>query len=234
MDFFFLMFNYFIILLFIYQNLKPTTMKTKFIFLLFLVAIGIPANSTIHTIIIVNSSFSPSNISIKEGDTVKFQMGEFHNAVEVTKNTYDLNGTASIGGFSIPFGGGSVKLSVAGTYYYVCTNHVGSGMKGIITVSSNSGTQVDLVENSLNWLNVYPNPANEVANLQIKVPYMGQISVELIDISGKKVQQLISGNFPEGNYSHAVYINRKLSEGRYFVKYTSKNKVFVQPLLIIR
>ncbi len=83
----------------------------------------------------VGSTFVPDSITITEGDTVNFlNLGGSHNAVEVSQATWNVNGNTSNGGFSVPFGGGMLTGLTAGVYYYVCTVHHASGMKGRIFV----------------------------------------------------------------------------------------------------
>jgi plastocyanin len=80
-------------------------------------------------------SFAPSTVTIRAGDTVNFNIDAMHNALEVTKDTWDVNGSTSNGGFNIPFGGGTHTFSKPGIYYYVCTAHILFGMKGTIIVN---------------------------------------------------------------------------------------------------
>ncbi len=80
-------------------------------------------------------SFSPASVTIRAGDTVNFVLAGIHDAVEVSKATWDANGNASNGGFRIPFGGGSHTFTQPGTYYYVCEPHASMGMKGTIIVN---------------------------------------------------------------------------------------------------
>lgn len=90
------------------------------------------------TVTVTNSgfSFNPSLVTISSGDSVKFQLASIHDALEVSQATWNANGTAALaGGFSVPFGGGTITLTTAGTHYYVCTNHASSGMKGRIVVN---------------------------------------------------------------------------------------------------
>jgi plastocyanin len=78
--------------------------------------------------------FTPSELTIFEGDTVYFENLTTHNAVQVTEETYNNNGTESIpNGFELN-SDDFIEFSDAGTYYYVCTPHVEMGMKGIINV----------------------------------------------------------------------------------------------------
>ena len=89
---------------------------------------------TTHTIISSGLAFRPSTLTITLGDTVQFALALIHNAVEVSQATWEADGTASNGGFSLPFGGGTIVPGQTGTLYYVCTVHAFFGMKGIITV----------------------------------------------------------------------------------------------------
>ncbi len=107
-----------------------------FICFLVLTVMGQPqAMATIHVITNNGFDFVPANLEVAVGDTVIFDIGGSHNAVEVDSATFVARGTTSNGGFSTPFGGGTVILSEAKTYYYVCQPHVGFDMVGTIVAS---------------------------------------------------------------------------------------------------
>lgn len=88
---------------------------------------------TAYDVETVGTTFSPADITISVLDTVHFTGLGYHNATEVSEVTYLANGTTSNGGFAYGNDASHV-FTEAGTYYYVCTPHVGMGMKGIITV----------------------------------------------------------------------------------------------------
>ena len=81
-------------------------------------------------------TFTPENLTIAAGDTVRFFMSPTHNAIEVSKDTYDALGiTALDGGFAVNFGETKeVTFTEPGIHYYVCTPHVKINMIGTITV----------------------------------------------------------------------------------------------------
>ncbi|HAN30185.1 MAG TPA: hypothetical protein DCQ06_01175 [Myxococcales bacterium] len=83
-----------------------------------------------------NMSFMPTDLVIAVGDTVRFKMTATHNAVEVTKETYDaLDITAKADGFEVDYGKTQeITFNKAGVYYYVCQPHVKLKMIGTITV----------------------------------------------------------------------------------------------------
>ena len=79
--------------------------------------------------------FVPSTLNCKIGDTVYFNLGPSHNAVEVSQEDYNTsNGNSITNGFNIDFGESTfIVFTVAKTHFYVCQPHL-PGMKGIIVV----------------------------------------------------------------------------------------------------
>jgi plastocyanin len=121
----------------------------------------------------VGSAFSPANLTIEIGDNVSFILESIHNAVEVSKATWDANGNTQLpGGFSVPFGGGEVLPAQlpAGTHYYVCTPHAGDGMKGIINVGTPTGIAESLGEPDIS---VFPNPAIDLITIKASNKLLG-------------------------------------------------------------
>ncbi len=78
------------------------------------------------------NNFVPDTLYVNLGDTIYFNITNNHNAVEVSENTWNSNGTTTNNGFNIPFGGGNWIVDSIKTYYYVCQPHAAMGMKGVI------------------------------------------------------------------------------------------------------
>ena len=80
--------------------------------------------------------FMPADLTISVGDTVTFNMTSTHNAIEISKDTYDAGGIDALaGGFAVDYGETKdVTFTEAGVHYYVCQPHVTVGMLGTITV----------------------------------------------------------------------------------------------------
>ncbi|HUL42738.1 MAG TPA: plastocyanin/azurin family copper-binding protein [Bacteroidota bacterium] len=110
-------------------------MRKLSIVVLFLVLSVSMSFATSHKIMNSGTTFSPATLTIAAGDTVVFSIASIHNAVEVSQATWNADGITSNGGFSVPFGGGTIVLSAVGTHYFVCQAHASMGMKGIITVT---------------------------------------------------------------------------------------------------
>src|ERR1041384_7421235 len=110
----------------------------RIIFALFALTIALSLSSpaAVDTVKSPGLAFSPDSLRITPGDTVVFAIAAMHNAVEVSQSTWLANDTTPNGGFSLPFGGGTVVLTDTGVHYYVCQVHVSfNGMKGRIFVA---------------------------------------------------------------------------------------------------
>ena len=114
--------------------------KLLTIHLILLVCMGF---SKTHTIENNGQVFTPNEIIVGENDTIIFDLGASHDAVQVTEGTYLNKGNTPLdGGFSTPYGGGTIyaKDLGIGTAYYVCTPHASLGMIGTIEVEAEVNT----------------------------------------------------------------------------------------------
>ena len=80
-------------------------------------------------------TFQPSIINCNLGDTVYFELGGSHNAIEVSEDTYNANlSTPIMNGFEFGYGESGFFIPIESkTYFYVCTPHLPE-MKGKIIV----------------------------------------------------------------------------------------------------
>jgi plastocyanin len=206
-------------------------MKTTLpLIILLAVLTGKVTLATSYKIINSGNTFSPATLTINPGDEVQFELELDHNVVQVSKTTWDANGSTSNNGFGLPFGGGKVVLTTPGTYYYVCSPHASMGMKGIITVTGVTGIQERSNEKG-DLLNVYPNPAIDFFNLRFKVPSTSQITVDLVDITGRKVRNLIDSKYSMGDYVLRFPVEG-LIPGRYFIRYQNEDRREAKLLIV--
>ncbi len=80
-------------------------------------------------------NFVPEVLNCNIGDTIFFELGDTHNAVEVSEENYNANNPNPIeNGFELGFGESNYIVVVESkTHYYVCTPHLPS-MKARIIV----------------------------------------------------------------------------------------------------
>ncbi|MDP4271301.1 MAG: plastocyanin/azurin family copper-binding protein, partial [Bacteroidota bacterium] len=161
----------------------------KFIFAIAMLGYAIWANCTTYTIINSGYTFSPSTITIKQGDQINFSLASIHDAVEVSQSTWDANGNSPIIGFTVPYGGGLVSASAltVGTHYYVCEPHAAFGMKGTIIVTSASGVVTTKYGPELS---IYINAGTDALTVELQSTSSQITEIKLFDIAGSLVSVL--------------------------------------------
>lgn len=189
----------------------------KYLLFILLAAFGYAGFSATFTINNSGVTFTPDAITISVGDNVNFSIGNSHNAVEVSRATYNANeNTPLSGGFSVPFGGGAVPVDnlTAGIHYYVCTPHAGLGMKGTITVLETTGVAKNTTKSGIS---IYPNPSN--GSFQLKLDnslsskkydlgiytLKGEKVYAQSDIQQKSITEIEILDLPKGVYIVRLY-----------------------------
>ena len=85
-------------------------------------------NSNTHTNTITTwaHTFQPSTLNCNIGDTIYFDLGGSHNAIEVSEDSYNNNDPTPIeNGFEFGYGQSGIFIPVdPKTYYYVCVPHL--------------------------------------------------------------------------------------------------------------
>jgi len=181
----------------------------------------------------VGTTFSPDAVTITQNDIITFTILSFHDAIEVSQATWNANGATPLsGGFSVPFGGGTVsgsQLSV-GIHYYVCENHISMGMKGTITVEAVASVP-EL--NTQEYVSIYPNPAKDNLKVQYNSAASNVLEIKLFDLQGKLVSVLIPKTEISGIFSRSISLNNSISAGVYIVQILSGEKTTFQKVMIL-
>ena len=85
-----------------------------------------PILSISNTITTNGLNFTPSVLNCSVGDTIFFELGSSHNAIEVSEADYIANSPTPLeNGFQFGFGASSFLIvDEAKTFYYVCAPHL--------------------------------------------------------------------------------------------------------------
>jgi plastocyanin len=206
-------------------------MKKAHLFLALFVLPILFANGAEHTISNSGTTFSPADITINAGDVIVFSLSNMHNAVEVTKETFDANGTTlKDGGFSVAFGGGSVTFTNVGTYYYVCEPHASLGMKGVIRVVSGTSALQDVL--TPQEINIYPNPVNDRISIGYTLAHQSNVSIKLVNVAGAETMVLLDGLINAGYQTFGADLSSQVAPGIYFVSIVCDEGEFVKKIIV--
>lgn len=158
-----------------------------------------------------SNTYNPSTISAKLGDTLNFVTFGAHDALEVSKASWDANDDTPLeGGFSVPLSGGMVVLKKVGTFYFVCTPHIKShGMKGSVTVTAPAIKYNTFVVKSDTGNRFVPN----VLNVRLGDTIDFQLASDINAVEVSKTQydnggSVSNGGFLTPNGGGKVVINR--------------------------
>jgi len=187
-----------------------------------------------YTVAIAGTAYSPSVTTCAVGDVIIIQASGFHPNAEVSMATWNSNGTVAVGGgWGVQTTTFSYTAVSTGTNYFVCQNHVGLGMKGMIIVNS-----VGISEASQTFLNNYtlfPNPATASVKVSFGLNEASLVNIKLYTLAGEKVNTFANDlNLANGNYEYTFDLPPGISAGNYFIEVSSGNRKTFKKLLIVK
>jgi len=113
---------------------------SKLLLLSFLLCFTLSGLSAVHDVQIIGSTFSPANIQIEAGDTVRWtNSGGFHN-VEANDGSFKCSDSCEVvsgdgnGGASSTWTTIEITFNYVGLFNYLCEIHFAGGMIGSVDV----------------------------------------------------------------------------------------------------
>ncbi len=83
------------------------------------------------------------------------------------------------------------------------------------------------------FISVYPNPLTNTANINFSLTERNNVKIDLFEITGKKVKQIVDRELDKGDYNYILETENTLAKGIYFLKFkigdgTSTKKVIIE------
>jgi len=101
----------------------------------------------------------------------------------------------------------------------------------LVFAQSISNDQLKRQKTDTERVNIYPNPIQLVATIELSLTEGSDVLIEFFDLTGKKVTQQSVRNLPSG--SHQVAFNSaELKNGIYLCKVTAKDFVEAKRIVI--
>lgn len=189
---------------------------------------GISFAQQTFTINASGMNFTPSSLTITEGDTVEFAQTSSHPAREVSQATWNANGNTSNGGFDNAHSGTKIKFNTAGTYYYVCTVHFGSQMKGQIIVNP-STVNIEEEQNKVS-VKAYPSPVVNNLTISIDLSKSEELTLDIYNLIGENIYSLNKAMYSSGKNTIQVDFS-DFPGGAYFVKVFGKEEQYTMKIM---
>jgi plastocyanin len=190
-----------------------------------LLAAATQMSATVHLINQQGLTFSPDNLTVLVGDTVRFRWNSgTHNTVStvVPEGAATWNSPLNSGNQSYDY-----EVTVAGNYEYRCTFH--SGQDGVFTAVSNPNN-VNSAKPAISEMNVrMASGGNLIIHMQNALG--NRVSVTMLDITGREVSSLFQGTVASEDF----IVRQDLSafhRGIYFVRFQEGARVTTRKVLI--
>jgi len=90
-----------------------------------------------------------------------------------------------------------------------------------------------VMPNQVTLHEAYPNPFNPVTNISFNLPKAMHVDINVLDIQGRVVKQLVSDGYSEG-LNHITIDGNNLSSGLYFVQLIAGVNVEYTKILLIK
>lgn len=203
--------------------------KIYSVLLLSIFAIGMKATS--YTITTSGFSYSPATLTVTVGDVVTISASGSHPLAEVSQATWNAAGTATLStGFGNKTSAYTFTITSANDIYYVCTNHVSMGMKGMITVST---VGVKEVTDAISNISLFPNPAKNQFSVKFNSTDNGNVSAKIYSICGQEIESLVMNKeFNSGVTTLNFDLQNRIPAGVYFVQLNYNSKKVTRKLII--
>ena len=79
----------------------------------------------------------------------------------------------------------------------------------------------------------YPNPFNPVTNIAFDIPKYNSVKLEIYDMSGKKIEELVNQNLNAGHYQ-VQWDASKYSSGAYVSKLTTPDYSATSKMILVK
>ena len=79
----------------------------------------------------------------------------------------------------------------------------------------------------------YPNPFNPVTNIDFSIPQAGQVKMQVYDVTGKVVAELVNSRLNAGTYK-VDFDASKLSSGVYFYKIEAEGFTAIKKMMLVK
>lgn len=191
--------------------------------------------STTFNVTAANFSFSPANINVTVGDTIKWTRtsGSHTTTCDGTNGTTRPSGAAP---WNSDLNSGSPTFTyvirVAGLYHYVCEPHA-PDMAGDINAVASSISQLTELVQSYELSQNFPNPFNPSTNIKFSIPNSSKVVLTIYNNTGKEVETLVNENLNQGSYQvdwNAV----NFTSGVYYYKIQADGFIQTRKMLLIK
>ncbi len=80
----------------------------------------------------------------------------------------------------------------------------------------------------------YPNPFNPLTNIPFEIPRAGHVVLQIMDMNGRVVENLLDQNLPAGKYKFTWKATNELASGIYFCRLNFGNQSLTRKIILLK
>ena len=192
---------------------------------------GICYSQSVHVITAQDFTFSPQNVTVTVGDTVRWRNVQGHHNVRADNNSFTSGLPAPA-----PWTYNHVFTSAGNNPYY-CEPHGtpgGGGMSGVVIVQNPVSVPGDETIAEIFELNQnYPNPFNPTTKISYQSPVSSWQTLRVYDILGNEVATLVNEEKPAGYYE-VEFDASDLTSGIYYYRINAGNYSETKKMILLK
>jgi hypothetical protein len=183
-------------------------------------------------------TFSPSNIwlgdliiasGVFSGWKVSMLIAEANRKIGGCPSIYSFSQlNDALDRFNRNYGNALMTTPVANNCYLSCPLENSGG-----TLRSSFTQRTNDVENLDSEFTIFPNPAKVNVTIQYKANATGYISLELLNINGVKIKDILNKNVNGGDMQTMTLTTNNLIPGTYLIRLKEQNRVYVKKLVVV-
>jgi len=207
--------------------------KNAFITVLLILFVfsSIGFSQTVHVITLSGITFSPDDITVTVGDTVRWSNVQGIHNVRADDNSFTSGPPAPA-----PWTYNHVFTSAGNNPYY-CEPHGtpgGGGMSGVVIVQNPVSVPGDETIAEIFELNQnYPNPFNPTTNIGFRISTSEFVSLKVFNVLGSEVAVLINEEKPAGYYE-IEFDASDLTSGIYYYRINAGNYSETKKMILLK
>lgn len=184
------------------------------------------ANAVVHQVNIQDFFFTPTNIHISAGDTVRWT----NNGVAPHTSTSDdviwSSGTLAHGqSFSFQFQNG-------GAFPYHCAIHL--SMRDTIRVDATAiGNDDPVAPEKFSLSQNYPNPFNAQTTISFALSNESHVKIQVYNVLGQEISTLVDEDRPAGD-NQVVWNANAVTSGVYFYRIQADNLTETKRMVLLK
>lgn len=174
------------------------------------VLMPLSASAVTWTVNTTNFVFTPSTLTISQGDSVKWVwVSGLHTTTSGSNCVSDGLWDAPVDQQHPTF---ARVFNTGGAFPYYCTFHCATGMTGLITVNANAGVpSASAMTTDRPALAASPNPFHGLTSVSFNLPQADHLRLAVYNAAGRQVALLANGTFGAG--AHSVSWDGKATGG---------------------